>query len=201
MAIAVAAMLIAEARGSRALAWIAKPTASTCFVLAAIANGAWITSYGRWVLVALVLSWWGDVLLIPKSQRVFLAGILSFLAAHVAYAIAFVVRGIVPAYALGAGALLAIVGFLAGRYFVAHAPAGLKKAVIAYVFVLSVMVALAIGASVGSGGALIPLAAIAFYFSDMSVAQNRFVKPSLVTRAWGAPLYFAAQLMFAQTVP
>jgi len=199
VAVAVLAVLVAEARGVRFVVWIAKPIASTAFIVAALVHGAPTTSYGRLVVVALVLSWWGDVLLIPKSQRVFLVGILAFLSAHVAYALAFVARGLAWSWALAAAVVLAGVGVPIGRYFVAHAPARLKGAVVAYVAVLSAMVALALGAYGHAREALIPIAAIAFYLSDLSVALNRFVRPSTFHRAWGLPLYYAAQLLFAAT--
>jgi uncharacterized membrane protein YhhN len=200
VAVAVVVVLVGEAREHRAAVWIAKPIASTAFIAAALLHGVPSSAYGRWVVAALVLSWWGDVLLIPKSQRVFLVGILAFLSAHVAYAIAFVARGIAWSWALGTAAVLAIVGVALGRYFVERAPARLKGAVLAYIAVLSVMVALAVGAYGNARDVLIPIAGIAFYFSDVSVALNRFVRPSALTRAWGLPLYYAAQLLFAATV-
>lgn len=199
VAVAVLVVLAAEAREQKLAVWIAKPIASTGFIVAALLNGVPTTVYGRWVVAALVLSWWGDVLLIPKSQRVFLVGILAFLSAHVAYAIAFVARGLAWSWALAAAALLAIVGVAIGRYFVTHAPPRLKGAVVAYVAVLSAMVALAVGAYGHGRELLVPIAAIAFYLSDISVALNRFVRPSTFHRAWGLPLYYAAQLLFAAT--
>jgi uncharacterized membrane protein YhhN len=196
VAVAVLAVLVAEALERPAIAWIAKPLASTGFIAVALLRGFPGSSYGRLVVLALFLSWWGDVLLIPKSQRVFLVGILAFLSAHVAYAAAFAARGITWSFAIGAAVVLAVVGIAIGRIFVAHAPAKLKGAVVAYVGVLSVMVALALG----TRDTWIAIAAIAFYLSDISVAINRFVRPSALHRAWGLPLYYAAQLAFAATV-
>lgn len=189
-------MLIAESRGSR-VSWVAKPTASTAFIVASLLNGFPSAPYGRWVVAALCLSWLGDVLLIPRDDKIFRLGILSFLAAHLAYGVAFVARGIHPPHALISLALVAAPGFFLGRYFVGHAPAKLKPAVIAYVGVLSAMLALSFATR---GDVRIPIAAFAFYCSDLSVALNRFVRPSAFHRAWGAPLYFAAQLVFAATV-
>lgn len=198
-AVAVLVMNVAEAHGHRLGVWLSKPIAATAFVVAALSQGVPETGYGRWVVVALALSWWGDVLLIPKSQRVFLAGILAFLSAHLAYGVAFAVRGLSLGWTLAAAAALALPAIGLGKYFVARAPAQLKGAVFAYVGVLSGMVALALGAYGRGGDARIPIAAIAFYFSDVSVALNRFVKPSPFHRAWGTPLYFGAQLVFAAT--
>ncbi|MEW6270427.1 MAG: lysoplasmalogenase family protein, partial [Thermodesulfobacteriota bacterium] len=87
--VATALLLFAEARGSTAGRWLCKPLASAGFVATALAAGAWQTAYGRLVLLALVLSWWGDVLLIPRARAAFAAGIASFLAGHLAFAAAF----------------------------------------------------------------------------------------------------------------
>src|SRR5262245_16020960 len=102
MAITVAALLVAEKRGSQAGVWVAKPLAATAFIAAAIAWGACDSTWGRIVLAGLALSWLGDVLLIPRSQAIFQAGIASFLLGHVAYAAAFLSRGVSLAWTLGA---------------------------------------------------------------------------------------------------
>jgi len=46
----------------------------------------------------------------------------------------------------------------------------------------------------------IGLAAILFYFSDILVARQVFVRRSLLNPAVGLPLYYAAQYLFASTV-
>lgn len=203
-AVSVVALLFSEWRvlksdRGRLGVWIAKPLASSSFIAASLVQGWPESAYGRAVVVALVLSWWGDVLLIPKAQKIFLAGILAFLSAHLAYAVAFLVRGVSLGWIAGAAAPMTILGVIVGRFFVKSAPPGLKGAVVAYIGVLSTMVILAFGAYGRGGGVLLPIAAVAFYLSDISVALNRFVRPSIVHRAWGTPLYFGAQLLFAAT--
>ena len=39
--------------------------------------------------------------------------------------------------------------------------------------------------------------AVMFYGSDLAVARDRFVAPGFSNRAWGLPLYYAAQLVIA----
>jgi len=72
--------------------------------------------------------------------------------------------------------------------------------VMAYVLALGAMVSLAIGAAAGWGRPLLAVGALAFAASDVSVARDRFVAPGLVNRAWGLPLYYAAQLVIALSV-
>jgi uncharacterized membrane protein YhhN len=197
-AVSVLALLVAEHRGSRTGVWIAKPLASTAFVAAALAAGAASSSYGRMILAGLVLSWLGDVLLIPRERpKVFLAGVGSFLLGHVAFAIAFLARGAAPAWVAGAAVL--VVAALAGvvRWLAPHLPGDMRGAAHAYMFVISVMVVTASGTFGAAGNAAILIGAVAFYFSDISVARDRFVEHAFVNRLWGLPLYYFAQLALA----
>ena len=116
MATAVAALLLAEWRNSRAGIWLTKPVASTIFVVAAIAAGAPGSAFGRLILLGLALSWLGDVLLIAKQQRFFIAGLVSFLLAHVAYSAAFLLQPLAVQPLIVASILMAVfaVVFLSG---------------------------------------------------------------------------------------
>ena len=71
-----------------------KMIASTAFVGVAAISGAFQSRYGRIVVIALLFSWLGDLLLTGETERHFLFGLVSFLLAHVAYVIAFCVRGL-----------------------------------------------------------------------------------------------------------
>jgi uncharacterized membrane protein YhhN len=200
MAALVAALLVAHKRQLPWLEWICKPLASTVFVLTALSLGALNSSYGCAVLLALALSWLGDLLLIPKDKRIFLAGILAFLAGHLAFGGAFLVRGITP-WAVALAALVLVgVGVPVGRWLVPQVTPSLQKAVVAYIVVLSGMVALAAGSFAAHGGAALLLGAVCFYLSDLSVALDRFVSPGFRNKVWGLPLYFGAQMLFAWTV-
>jgi uncharacterized membrane protein YhhN len=196
MSTAVALLLAAEYRGSRAGIWLAKPAASTVFLCAALAQHALATRYGQLVLTALAFSWLGDVLLIPeKRPGAFRAGVAAFGLAHVAYLAAFASRGLEPLRAgLAAGpAALALVA--AVRWLRPHLPAELRGSVYAYMAVLSAM--LVAGAGASAADPTIFAGAFLFYLSDLSVARDRFVAPGFANGAIGLPLYYAAQLVLA----
>lgn len=197
---ALAGLLIAEARDDRRLAYVCKPLASAGFVGAAVAAGAWATPYGRAVLAALVLSWIGDVLLLSKRSGAFLGGLASFLLGHVAFGIAFALRGTDRLWDLAALALLIIPALIVDRWLRPHVPADMKHPVRAYITVITGMLALAAG-TLGAGATpLIFAGALAFYLSDLSVARDRFIHEAFVNRLWGLPLYYGAQLLLAATV-
>ncbi|HEY7957148.1 MAG: lysoplasmalogenase family protein [Polyangia bacterium] len=195
-ALALALLLVGEWREERTLRWIAKPLASAGFLVAALEFGALSSRYGRALLLALALSFLGDVLLLGRKKAAFLSGLVAFLAAHLAFLGAFAVRGIAPLSAALALIAMAVLGALVGRPLVARAEPALRAAASAYLIVISLMVA----AAFGTRAPLVIAGAIAFYFSDLSVARDRFVGRSFANRAWGLPLYYLAQLIFAFTL-
>jgi uncharacterized membrane protein YhhN len=195
-----AALLAAERAGWQPGVWVAKPIAAAGFVGAAWHNDALATPYGTWILIGLALSWLGDVLLIPKERpRAFLTGLGAFLLAHVAYTIAFAVRGLDPRTVALALPLLLAAGMVALRWLLPHVKPAMRRPVLAYVAVISAMLASAAGTVGQAGRPAILVGALAFYLSDLAVARQRFVARSFANKAWGLPLYFAAQLLLAWT--
>lgn len=195
----VAFLLASDSLGwSRTPGGVAKMIASTAFLVLAWHRGALESPYGCGLLAGLFLSWWGDLFLIFREPRVFLAGLVSFLLGHVAYVTAFLLYGIAPLWSLAAaGALVAVavpvVLWLAPKLGDMRAP------VYAYIVVISLMVACAAGA-VGRGGTPWMLAgAILFYVSDLTVARDRFVKNDAWNRWIGLPLYYGGQVILAFT--
>ncbi len=198
--LSLAALLASAWRRWRPGEWAFKPLASTGFVLSALGHGALDGPYGRRVLLALALSWWGDVLLIPKAKRAFLAGLGAFLLGHLAYAAAFAGRGVSWPVALLSALALAAPLALVARWLMPKVPAAMKRPVTAYMLVITAMVALSLGTAAARGDVWIPVGAVMFYLSDLSVARDRFVAPGFANKLWGWPLYFGAQLVLAATV-
>lgn len=196
----VIGVLVAQWHERRLGIWVCKPIASAGFLLAAVAAGALDSTYGQVMLAGLLASALGDVLLIFRSSRIFLLGIAAFLLGHVAFAIAFVVRGVSPATSIVA--LLVLAPFVRAvlRWLQPHLEGPMKPAVFAYVGVISCMVALALGTHVRDPSAPLLVGALAFFLSDLAVARERFVAPGFVNRLWGLPLYYAAQLLLAASI-
>ena len=200
-AAATAALLLAERSGWRPGVWVAKPLASAGFVAAAIAGGAPASGYGSWLLAGLLLAALGDVLLIPRgAQATFLAGLVSFLLGHVAYAIAFAVRGLDLATSLVAALAVLPASLLALHAIFPHVPLRMRRPVLAYLVVVSTMLVCAAGTVGHERRPAIALGAFAFYLSDLAVARERFVAKGFANKLWGLPLYFGAQLLLASTV-
>jgi uncharacterized membrane protein YhhN len=194
-------VLIAEHRGASLGVKIAKPLASTGFLLTALGAGAMDSAYGQAIFAALVLSWFGDVFLMFRgSKPSFKAGIAAFLLGHVAFIVAFVVGGVTPLWSAAATVPVIAVAVFVLRWLRPHVGDDMKGAVLAYVAVISVMVIAAAGTPAAGQPILRLVGACAFFCSDLAVARERFVVSSYVNRLWGLPLYYAAQLTFALTL-
>lgn len=196
-ALAVAMLLVAEYRGWRSGRRVAKIAASACFVLVAVALDAAASGYGRLVLAALVLGACADVCLLSERGGWFLAGLGLFLAAHLAYAAAFVSGPLDPVALIAGIAVMSAVGALTLRWLRGRLDPVYQAAVIAYVSAIGVMCALALARGTATGSWLVAAGALAFAASDLAVARQRFVAPGLVNKAWGLPAYYLGQLLLA----
>jgi uncharacterized membrane protein YhhN len=199
-AVFVSGLLLAEHRQAGVARAVCKLAASTAFVVFALSLGATSSAYGTLVLVALLLSWVGDALLLSGAERVFFGGLVAFLLAHVAYTVAFWTTG--PAQLVSLVALLCFgaAGVVTLRWLWPHLSAKDRPPVVAYILVIVVMCAVATGSS-GAVGSLVPaVGAACFMASDVAVARDRFVVRSVANRLWGLPLYYFAQLLLAWTV-
>ncbi len=176
---------------------IFKSLASLGFVGTAFAAGAAGTPYGRFILAGLLLCLIGDLFLISRQRPLFMAGLVSFLLGHVVYTAAFIMRGQALLPTLAATLLLLPLGFMIFRWLRSHAPKEMLNAIAAYIVVISAMVAFALGAVAADAPWFLLPGAIAFYFSDLAVARDRFVKRDFINRVWGLPLYYLGQVLIA----
>lgn len=200
MAVGLAGTLLAERAERRGAQLVAKPVASLAFVALAVASGATGSTYGLIVLAGLVLSLAGDVLLVWRDARIFRAGIFAFLLAHLAYLAAFSIGDVDWVAATISTVALIPAAILVGRWILPGVGGRILPAVVLYIVVISAMMSMAAGASVGGGPPWLVGAALLFYLSDVLVARDRFVERRFWHRAAGLPMYYAAQALFALSV-
>lgn len=193
--------LAGEYRSNTALSGLGKLLAASSYIGAALSLGALGTEYGQVVLAAMAFCWVGDLLLVSKSNKLlFLAGLVSFLLGHLVYIAAFTVRGIsLPALA-PAAVVMAVFAWRVLAWLNPVLDSNMRRPVFLYVIAISAMMAMAIGTFSAHGGLVVLLGGLLFVISDLFVARNRFVAPGFVNRAWGLPIYFSAQLLFAASV-
>ena len=200
----VAALIRAQVLKRRYQVYLLKPLA-TLLVIAV----AWMARahthghplYTNGILAGLFLSLLGDVALMWEDvPRAFLAGLGSFLLAHIAYTVTFAsLETWHPVDVLLSLLLLAIgVGF----YRLIRPGVGkMGKPVLLYIFVISFMLERAFATlwtpSIPSQVAWrVALGAFLFYLSDMILAINRFWRPWRYNRV-GLALYYVGQFLLA----
>ncbi len=194
----VSAMLFADVSGRRWLEWIGKPSASLAF----LALGLYTASgheeaVTRAFLAALAFSVIGDVALMGRTNTSFLIGLSAFLLGHIAFVVAFMLRGVAPA-ALAVWAVpAALCAYGAWRWLGPHVAGKMRGPVVAYMGVISTMAVCSLASHAQSPAPVLVVAAIAFFVSDLAVAREKFVAQTIVNRCWGLPLYFGAQILFA----
>jgi uncharacterized membrane protein YhhN len=153
------------------------------------------------MLIFLIFCMAGDICLVFPQKAMFLTGLVAFLVGHIGYTIAF--------FHTAAIHQLAWIGFLvvllAGGwiYFWLKPHLGsMKRPVLLYIIFISLMVGGAwtvIGdANLSKSGRILVFAgAVLFYFSDLFVARQRFIKKAYLNRFFGLPLYYLGQYLLA----
>jgi len=174
-----------------------KLVASSAFVWLGYHCGALRSGYGRALIVGLVLSWCGDLFLLGAGREAFVAGLVCFLLAHVAYITAFARLGLNDRWLLGTLVPVAALSLAVTLWLTPQLPDALLVPVRAYTFVISLMVVVAFGARGAGATVLIPLGATLFYLSDLSVAILRFAPPGFPHYVWGLPFYYTGQVLLA----
>ena len=183
---AVAALVdwFAVGTGRRRLEYVAKPLTTAGLVGVALAVDPVHPDMRVAFVVALVLSLAGDVFLMLPGDTYFVPGLGSFLLAHLAYVVGFVI-GPGTGAELAVGALITLVvavplGVRLLRAVKRTSPA-LAGPVAAYVTVIAVMVACA----TGWGNAFAVVGAWLFFASDALIGETRFVRTGQEDARWG----------------
>jgi uncharacterized membrane protein YhhN len=151
------------------------------------------------LLLALACSLAGDVLLMWPGN--FIPGLIAFLCAHLAYIALFKRR---QTWFPSRRALLATLGLGAGMYGVLWAgglPTGLRAPVAAYVVVIALMAAQAMGRALvqrDHAAWWVALGAGCFMLSDTLLAFNKFVMPLPLSALWILASYYAAQILIVR---
>lgn len=185
------------------LEYIAKPA-----VMIALFLWLW-TSTGlngalMWFGLGILLSLAGDVLLMISLDRLFLAGLIAFLLAHVAYIIGFNTPfpalsawGFILAFIIGISGVRVIRRIIAPLH--SKGQAGLRIPILLYALVISLMLLSAMlkltDTSWQAGTALlVALGAFLFYLSDIILAWIKFVAPIQNGRIYNILAYHLGQI-------
>lgn len=162
--------------GARRVEYVAKPLTMVALIGVALTLDATSAAQRWWFVAALVLSLAGDVFLMLPSDR-FVPGLASFLLAHVAYVVGFlIVSPGEPAPVVTTLLVVLVSAVLWNRLRTGMRTNGQGAylgPVTAYVIVIATMVASALA----SGDWVAVLGALAFMTSDSIIGETRFVGP------------------------
>lgn len=191
----------AEYSGAQLRRYVFKPlTTSLIILFAALIPVPVGQTYRTLILIGLLFSLAGDIFLMLPQDR-FVAGLVSFLAAHLAYIAAFISLGgliwdfpALAGYALYGAIMLSMLWQGLGA---------LRIPVLLYIVVILVMgwQALALWRLYGGGTALsAALGAAFFVVSDSILAYDRFRSRCPATRGLVLSTYFVAQTLIALSI-
>lgn len=191
--------ILADQRRHHFLRYIFKPLTMLLICLLAIQSSGISPFYKDLVIAGLIFSLFGDIFLMLPTDR-FIAGLSSFLIAHLFYSAAFAskLEGIswwplLPFLACGILLFSTLASFLGT----------MKWPVLIYSIVISVMAWLACEwmLQTGSNAALLAFSgAILFVISDAILALNRFRWPFRTAQIFIMSTYFAAQWFIASSI-
>ncbi|MBC7916586.1 MAG: sterol desaturase family protein [Rhodoferax sp.] len=194
------ALATLSATGMLGLFMLLKPmpmSIAIVFIAARAMSTGGIGKLDLLLLGAAVFSLGGDVFLMLPGDY-FIPGLASFLVAHVFYIALFKQQ---QAWFPSKAALAGVLGFGAVMYAILWSSLGdpiLKGAVAAYVTVISLMAAQAIGRAKVRGDSAsrwVAVGACVFMASDSLIAINKFLTPVPLSALWILWTYFAAQML------
>ncbi len=179
--------------GNKALEYVCKPLTMVALFATTLTLDVDHSAVRTWFLVAIVLCLLGDVFLM-LPQDLFVFGLGSFLLGHIAYIVGMHVDGIDAGRFVVGAALVLVALVVIGSRVIRGVRAGtepeLTGPVLAYMGVISVMVASAIG----TGHVAAILGAVSFYASDALIAWNRFLRETRHARLVIMVTYHLAQI-------
>ena len=176
-----------------------KMTAASAFIALGLL-GEHQTLPQQLLMLGLVFGFIGDFALLSQNKKHFLIGIGAFLIGHALYAAAWLPSARVETLTQFPSLLFMALAIGFTPYIVRFADGFMKRAVIAYILVITVMGITSVAQTEASGDYRYVLGAAMFALSDVSVALDRFTPLPRWHRWLGIPLYFVTQYILASTL-
>jgi len=194
-------VLYYEKKKDRIPLLITKSILSSLFVATALLQPHPVPTYCHYLLVGLIFCLMGDVCLALPQKKAFMGGLTAFLVGHVFYILSFL--SLTSIFHWISTGVLIIFGVSAFVFFWLRPH--LKSMLIPVLLYILVITAMASGAwtvfwkssSPISARTLILVGSFCFYFSDLFVARNKFIKEEYRNRLLGLPLYYTGQFLLA----
>jgi uncharacterized membrane protein YhhN len=197
-------VLYYEKKKDRMPLLIMKSILSLLFVITALLQPHPIPAYYHYLLIGLIFCLMGDVCLALPHKKAFMGGLAAFLVGHVFYIFSFLSLTLIFHWISTGVFIIFGVSAFVFLWLRPHLKSMLIP-VLLYILVITVMAsgAWAVFRAPSfqmSGRILILIGSFCFYFSDVFVARNKFVKEEYRNRILGLPLYYTGQFMLAFSV-
>ena len=189
---------------SRLLEYLAKPAVMVVLFLW-LWTSTGLSGASLWFGLGILLSLTGDILLMVSLDRLFMAGLVAFLLAHLAFLIGFNTPipqisawGFFLAIMVGLGGMRTIRRIIAA--LVANGQARMRTPIIIYGTVISLMLLSAMMKLTdltwnANAGVLVSVGAFLFYVSDIILAWHKFVAPIQHGRIYNIGAYHLSQII------
>jgi uncharacterized membrane protein YhhN len=197
-------LLYCEKKKDKMPLLIVKTILSSLFVTTALLQPHPIPAYYHYLLVGLIFCLIGDVCLAFPRKKAFMGGLVAFLIGHVFYIFSFLSLTQIIDW-ISTGALIIFIMSASVFFWLRPHLRSMLIPVLLYIIVITVM---ASGAWAVfwkssfpiSGRTLILVGSLCFYFSDLFVARNKFIKEEYRNRLLGLPLYYSGQFLLAFSI-
>lgn len=202
--ILLSGLLYYEKKNDKKPLLIVKFILSLLFVATALLQHHPVPAYYHTLFIGLIFCLIGDVCLALPHEKAFKAGLVAFLIGHIFYIFSFSSLSQISHW-ISPG-LLIIFG-MSALIFLWLRPhlKSMLIPVLLYIVVITVMVSGAWAvfwksSFQTSGRTFLLVGSFCFYFSDVFVARDKFIKEEYRNRLLGLPLYYAGQFLLAFSV-
>ncbi len=197
-------LLYYEKKEDRKPLLIVKSALSLLFVMTALMQPHAVPGYYCYLIVGLIFCLIGDVCLALPQKKAFMLGLIAFWVGHILYIFGFSSLTQIDDWISGWLFIIFCISALVFLWLRPHLNSMLIP-VLSYILVITVMVSGAWAVFGKSsfprpGRAFILLGSLCFYFSDVFVARNKFIKEEYRNRLLGLPLYYTGQFLLAFSV-
>lgn len=181
-----------------------KTILSSLFIFTVMVQPHPMIRYYHYILVGLMCCLVGDVFLAFPQKKMFLLGLIAFLWGHVFYILGFFHVAAISQWTWMGSFIVIVISVWVFLWLRPHLGT-MKIPVLFYIIVITFMVSGA-WSILGepnlalSGRIMVFTGALSFYFSDIFVARNHFLKNEFLNRLMGLPMYYTGQFLLAFSV-
>ena len=203
-AVLLSGLLYFENRGNQKGPILAKTALSLLFVVAVVVQPHPISAFYYCLLAGLIFCLGGDIFLALQQKMMFYIGLIFFLVGHIFYIFGFFYVAQQSQWTWLGFLTMLVISVWVFLWLRPHL-GSMKAPVALYIIIITIMISGA-WSVLGDPDLALPgrimvfIGACSFYFSDIFVARDRFLRKEFFNRLIGLPMYYAGQFLLAFSV-